>query len=91
VDHVGALEGADVVIADPPRKGLDREVVAALVARPPARLVVVSCNLDAFLAEARALVGGGTLALRACVPYALFPQTAHVETLARFERTRPPA
>jgi tRNA/tmRNA/rRNA uracil-C5-methylase (TrmA/RlmC/RlmD family) len=87
VEHLGAFDGADVVIADPPRKGLDRDVVAALVARPPARLVVVSCNLDAFLAEARALVGAGTLALRACIPYALFPQTAHVETLALFERT----
>ena len=45
--------GADVVIADPPRKGLDRELVEHLVADPPARFVYVSCGLESFLADAR--------------------------------------
>jgi len=70
--HLAALDAADVVIADPPRKGLDPEVLAALAARPPARLVVVSCRLDAFLAEARALVAG-PFTLAACVPLRALP------------------
>jgi 23S rRNA (uracil1939-C5)-methyltransferase len=85
-DAAGAARGADVVIVDPPRKGLEPALLDALVREPPARLVVVSCNPDAFLAEARALLDGGRLGLTAIVPFALFPHTAHVETLALFER-----
>jgi tRNA/tmRNA/rRNA uracil-C5-methylase (TrmA/RlmC/RlmD family) len=81
-----ALAGeADVVIADPPRKGLDAELLAALRARPPARLVYLSCDLERFLAQARELLAGGRLRLAELVVYALFPHTDHVETLARFD------
>jgi tRNA/tmRNA/rRNA uracil-C5-methylase (TrmA/RlmC/RlmD family) len=73
-----------VVIVDPPRRGLDDALLAALQADPPARLVAVSCNPDAFLREARALLATGRLRLDAVVPWALFPNTAHVETLACF-------
>lgn len=80
--HVGALAGADVVIVDPPRKGLDTVLLDALVATPPPRLVVVSCGVEAFVREAAAL--RTTMALRALVPFALFPFTEHVETVALF-------
>jgi tRNA/tmRNA/rRNA uracil-C5-methylase (TrmA/RlmC/RlmD family) len=78
--------GADVVIVDPPRKGLEPVLLAALAAEPPRRLIAVSCNLEAFIRETEALLAGGRTALRALVPFALFPHTAHVETLALFER-----
>ncbi len=81
---VDGLDAADVVVADPPRKGLDPEVLARLLARPPSRLVLVSCSVGAFLREAAAL--RPVLPLRALVPYALFPHTAHVETVALFAR-----
>ena len=84
--HLDALAGAGVVIVDPPRKGLDAEVLARLVHEPPPRLVVVSCDLDAFRRETRALLAGGRTRLAALVPFALFPYTAHVETLALFKR-----
>src|SRR5262249_32849208 len=84
--HADALVGADVVIVDPPRKGLDAAVLAALVREPPARLVVVSCSLMAFLEETRMLCESGRLRLSALVPFALFPYTPHVETVALFER-----
>lgn len=77
------LAGADVVIVDPPRKGIDAPVLARLLETPPARLVVVSCSLDAFVREANAL--RARMALRALVPFALFPHTSHVETAALFE------
>lgn len=84
--HAGRVAAADVVIVDPPRRGLEPELLAALAADPPACLVAVSCNPDAFLAEARRLLAGGRLALTALVAFALFPQTGHTETVARFER-----
>jgi 23S rRNA (uracil1939-C5)-methyltransferase len=85
--HVRALDDADVVVCDPPRRGLEPPLLARLAAEPPARLVLVSCNPSTFLDEARALVGGGRTRLAALVPFALFPFTEHVETVALFERT----
>lgn len=81
-----AARHADVVIVDPPRRGLDEKLLDALVREPPARLIAVSCSLDAFLREVRAFRGAGRLRLDAVVPFALFPHTAHVETLACFVR-----
>jgi tRNA/tmRNA/rRNA uracil-C5-methylase (TrmA/RlmC/RlmD family) len=83
--HAALVAGADAVIVDPPRKGLEPALLAALCATPPARLVAVSCALPAFLREARALAAAG-LRLRALSAWALFPMTAHVETCAVFER-----
>jgi tRNA/tmRNA/rRNA uracil-C5-methylase (TrmA/RlmC/RlmD family) len=85
-NHLNAIDDADVVICDPPRRGLEEPLLARLADRPPARLVLVSCNLDSFLGEARALVQGGRARLAALVPFALFPFTDHVETVALFER-----
>jgi 23S rRNA (uracil1939-C5)-methyltransferase len=85
-DHAGAASGSDVVIVDPPRRGLDDAVLTVLRRHPPARLIAVSCNPDALAREARVLLSGGGMRLACVQPYALFPHTAHVETLARFER-----
>lgn len=79
-------EGMDVVIADPPRKGLDPELTRALASQPPARFIYVSCGLDSFLNDARVLLAAGGLRLTALTAYSLLPFTDHVETVARFER-----
>jgi tRNA/tmRNA/rRNA uracil-C5-methylase (TrmA/RlmC/RlmD family) len=83
---VGALAGCDVAIVDPPRKGLDAPLAGALASAPPARLVYVSCGLDSFRRDTAALLAGGRLRLAALEAWALFPNTGHVEALARFER-----
>ncbi len=66
--HAAAVRDADVVIVDPPRRGLDDTLLAALRADPPARLVAVSCNPEAFIREARTLLAAGRLRLEAVVP-----------------------
>ena len=78
--------GADVVIADPPRKGLDPGLLAALLRDPPARFIYVSCGLEAFLADTARLTAGGRLRLAQLQVFNLLPNTLHVEILARFER-----
>lgn len=83
--HAAAIADADVVIADPPRKGLEARLLDALAAAPPRRLALVSCNPQACVREARRLHAAG-LSLAALTPYALFPHTDHVETVALFER-----
>jgi 23S rRNA (uracil1939-C5)-methyltransferase len=77
---------ASVVIADPPRKGLDRELVEHLVASPPGRFVYVSCGLESFIADAARLTASGALRLIDLRAFNLMPYTEHVETVACFER-----
>ncbi len=83
-----AASGVDVVIADPPRKGLDHELVDFLRAEPPERLLYVSCGLESLVKDAAQMTSGGKLRLAALTAFNLFPFTEHVETLARFERVR---
>jgi 23S rRNA (uracil1939-C5)-methyltransferase len=81
-----AASGAQVVIADPPRKGLDPELTEYLSEYPPERFVYVSCGLESFLDDAARLTSSGKLRLGALTAFNLLPFTGHVETVARFER-----
>lgn len=81
----GAVDDADLVIVDPPRKGLDAALRDRLAARPPARLLYVSCGLESLLADVAVLTAGG-LRLRELAAFDLLPYTEHVETVATFER-----
>jgi 23S rRNA (uracil1939-C5)-methyltransferase len=78
--------GVDVVIADPPRKGLDPELTQAVSEEPPAHFVYVSCGLESFLSDSQLLLARGKLRLSALTAFNLIPFTDHVETVARFER-----
>lgn len=78
--------GVDVVVADPPRKGLDAELTSTLSETPPARFVYVSCGLESFLSDSEQLLAPGKLRLSALTAFNLIPFTEHVETVARFER-----
>lgn len=82
------IHGGSVLIADPPRKGLEPALLTALGVSLPERLIYVSCGLGSFLRDAEVLLGQG-LALRSAAAYDLFPYTAHVETLACFTRGAP--
>lgn len=81
-----SLEAPEIVIADPPRAGLGRRVVADLARLAPSRIVLVSCDVAAFARDARDLTAAGFRLTRA-VPLDLFPMTHHVEIVATFERT----
>ena len=72
-------------IVDPPRTGLSKEAMAGIVAAAPARVVYVSCDVATLARDARALVDAG-FALEELTGIDLFPNTAHVETVAVFSR-----
>ena len=80
-----AATGAQMVIADPPRKGLDPELTQYLSEHPPERFLYVSCGLDSFLADTARLTAPAKLRLTALSAFNLLPFTEHVETVARFE------
>ena len=81
-----AASGSEVVIADPPRKGLDPELAEYLGERPPERFLYVSCGLESFINDTAQLTSRGRLRLRALNAFNLLPFTEHIETVARFER-----
>lgn len=79
-DHlVGALP-ADLVILNPPRAGLDPAVPEILRERPPARVIYVSCDPATLARDLERLGPGFRIESLRC--FDLFPQTAHVETVA---------
>ncbi len=75
---------AHLAILNPPRRGLARAVVKALLQRPPERLIYVSCDPATLARDLQRLAVRFTLTdLHA---FDMFPQTAHVETVATLER-----
>ncbi len=77
---------AELVILNPPRAGLDAAVPAQLLAAPPPRLVYVSCDPATLARDIGRLAAGGDFELRGLRCFDLFPQTAHVETVAELVR-----
>ena len=80
-------EGAapDVIVVDPPRKGLAPDVIDAMVQMSPARIVYVSCD-PATLARDVKLLHEKGYALTRAEAFDLFPRTFHVETVVLLSR-----
>ena len=85
-DHTAMLPGADLVLVDPPRKGLDRLVLDALTAAPPERLVYLACDRHSLTRDLEILLAPGRMALRGIEAFDFFPFTEHVETLVWLDR-----
>ena len=75
---------ADLVILNPPRHGVDKRALRALVDKPPQRIVYVSCDPATLARDLRVL--GEQFDLTTCRAFDLFPQTAHVETVVTLQR-----
>jgi 23S rRNA (uracil1939-C5)-methyltransferase len=85
VEEVGrALADADLVVTNPPRTGMDARVPPVLQQKRPARIVYVSCNPATLARDLVRLAPAYRLTQARC--FDLFPQTAHVETVAVLER-----
>ena len=71
----------DVIFLNPPRKGCEKSVLDAVIARKPSRLVYISCDPATLARDLKILTEGG-LNLESIQPFDMFPQTSHVETVA---------
>ncbi|MEJ2585890.1 MAG: 23S rRNA (uracil-5-)-methyltransferase RumA, partial [Robiginitalea sp.] len=78
----------EVVITDPPRDGMHKDVVAQLLAIAPSRIVYVSCN-SATQARDLALMDEAYKVVRV-QPVDMFPQTQHVENIVLLQRRTNP-
>jgi len=82
---LAALGRFDKMLIDPPREGAI-ELVRALGADAPKRIVYVSCNPATLARDAAVLVATKGYRFIAAGAVNMFPHTAHVESIALFER-----
>jgi 23S rRNA (uracil1939-C5)-methyltransferase len=75
----------DVVLVDPPRAGLEKQVLDGLIQLDPAVIAYVSCDPSTLARDAARLISGG-YRLKQVTPFDLFPQTFHIESISIFEK-----
>jgi 23S rRNA (uracil1939-C5)-methyltransferase len=82
---IETVEGVDVALLNPPRKGCDTALLAALARKAPRRILYISCDM-ATLARDLALLCEQGYAVTSVQPFDMFPQTMHVECVAVLSR-----
>ena len=70
----------DVIVVDPPRKGVSADVIEAISAMAPQRIVYVSCDPATLARDLKLLTAAG-YTLQTAEAFDLFPRCAHVETV----------
>ena len=75
----------DVIVVDPPRKGISQDVIDAIAKMVPQRVVYVSCDPATLARDVKLLQEKGYL-LRHAEAIDLFPRCAHVETVVLMSR-----
>jgi 23S rRNA (uracil1939-C5)-methyltransferase len=87
--HVASLTTLDAkgatLIVDPPRTGISKEAMAHLIRLQPAHIVYISCDVATLARDTRLLHDAG-YRMGHLSGIDLFPNTAHVETIAALRR-----
>ena len=77
----GALE-IDFLLLDPPRAGAESRVIGGILQLKPKRICYVACDPATLARDLKKLIGGG-YSLDSLDAFDMFPQTHHVETIAK--------
>ena len=84
-DVLSSLEiHPNAVILDPPRAGLEKLAMKALLGIHPQAIAYVSCDPATLARDAKLLIDAG-YNLDRVKPFDLFPQTAHIESISLFQ------
>jgi len=75
----------DIAIVDPPRTGLDKKALDAILKLKPVTLAYISCDPSTLARDAARLIAGG-YTLSEVTAFDLFPQTYHIESISIFKR-----
>jgi len=78
------LAGVDCVVVDPPRAGLELQVVKSLLAAAPARIIYLSCNPATQARDIALLKEKYTPS--DVTGFDLYPGTLHLESLVVLDR-----
>jgi tRNA/tmRNA/rRNA uracil-C5-methylase (TrmA/RlmC/RlmD family) len=76
----------DFALLDPPRAGTEKYVIQNLIKLSPREVAYVACDPSILARDLRRLIDGG-YTVNSIVALDLFPQTHHVETVARLSRS----
>ena len=79
----------DVIVVDPPRKGVSADVIEAIGTMAPQRVVYVSCDPATLARDLKLLTAVG-YTLQTAEAFDLFPRCAHVETVVLLSRETNP-
>ena len=80
----GRLDSSTYIIVDPPRAGIERHTLDAIISIKPQIIAYVSCDPSTLARDAARLINGG-YRLAEVTPFDLFPQTYHIESISIFE------
>ena len=80
----GKFDSASHMIVDPPRAGIEKHALDAIIDIKPQIIAYVSCDPSTLARDAARLVNGG-YRLVEVTPFDLFPQTYHIESISIFE------
>jgi len=80
----GRLDSSTFAIVDPPRAGIERHALDAIISIKPQIIAYVSCDPSTLARDAARLINGG-YRLVEVTPFDLFPQTYHIESISIFE------
>ncbi len=75
----------DAIIVDPPRKGLDKTLIASIIKANPEKIIYVSCNPSTLARDLGYLRGDG-YKVEEVQPVDMFPMTMHVEVIVKLEK-----
>ena len=70
----------DVIVVDPPRKGLDNNTISNILAIEPKKVIYISCNPATFVRDVKIL--SEKYDMKKVQPVDMFPFTSHVECVA---------
>lgn len=71
----------DVILVDPPRAGLERKALDALIEKRATLIVYVSCDPATLARDAKRLIAAG-YRMEKITPFDMFPQTYHIESIS---------
>ena len=81
---VGRIANPTYAIVDPPRAGIEKQTLDAIINIKPQIIAYVSCDPSTLARDAARLIHGG-YRLVEVTPFDLFPQTYHIESISIFE------
>jgi 23S rRNA (uracil1939-C5)-methyltransferase len=87
VKHSRSFEVLDFLLLDPPRAGCENAVIAGIQAMRPRRIAYVSCDPATLARDLKKLIADD-YTLDSVAAFDMFPQTHHVETVARLTAAR---
>ncbi len=85
-EHIDELQKTEVLIVDPPRKGLEYELIKAIADTPLKQILYLSCNFTTLKRDVEQLKRIGWK-VHSVSGYDLFPGTPHFELLIVLEKS----